>query len=78
MKIELIDARVTLESRHCYLELEINNKNIEVSAWQSYDESLDCWSDRGWELLNKNIFLTNEEEKAIDDYISKLDFSKIK
>ena len=72
-----MDARLTSQSRYYYLELEVNNKFIEISFWRSYDVNLDCCCDNGWELLNKNIGLTDEEKDAIDDYILGLDLSQI-
>jgi hypothetical protein len=77
MEITQIDARLTLQSRYYYLELVVNNKCIEISFWRSYDINLDCCCDNGWELLDENIDLTDEEKDAIDDYILGLDLSPI-
>ncbi|HBG60698.1 MAG: hypothetical protein A2Y10_13140 [Planctomycetes bacterium GWF2_41_51] len=78
MEIKQIDAKLTSQIRYYYLELEVNNKDIEISFWRSYDDTLDCCYEDGWELIDRNIDLTDDEKDAIDDYIYNLDLSQIK
>lgn len=79
MEITRIDAKPGSESGCCYLRLEINNKDIIISACQSFNEYLNCYRNDGWKLLNGDIDdLTKEEKDAIDIYVLVLDYSQIK
>ena len=56
------------------VELTINDKNVFVSMWFSYDRDLGE-TDRGYEILEDSDDLTEEEKEAVKEYI---DEEKIK
>jgi hypothetical protein len=78
IKITQIKAKLTSEIRCCYLGLIVNNKHIEISVYRSFNNYINCYSNDGWKLLNRNVDLTAKEMKAIDDYIVISDLSRIR
>ena len=78
MNIIPLYATLASETSRYYLVLSINNKNVDLLARTSFNSSIGCYCNKGWELLNEDISLTREEIQAIDDHVRYLDPIKIK
>lgn len=79
MEITIIDKQMTQKRESFVVELELNNKVIELSIQEDYDTNSDnymvCWEFLDDDLDDENQ-LTDEETEFIDDWVKSYKYNE--
>ena len=74
-EIKVIQSEVTHSTKQFYVELEINNKLMEISISESYNENSGSYQ-VDYDYLSDNEELSDEENDIIHDWVNSFKFNK--
>ena len=77
MKIQVLEREITDISERYYLELDVNNKIIEISIQEDYNSNGDYYN-VDWEFINEEHNLTDEEFDFVDDWVNSYKYKENK
>jgi len=73
VNIEHEKPEVVATTTYWKADLIVNNKNISISKWVSYDDNIGI-TDDGFEICDGEECLTEKEKKAVERYVEDIKF----